>query len=187
MPTIDPAIWWTVSLALTLVFGASAAIKLVDFAEFRGALENYRIVPEALSLPAAAIVPVSELGCATGLLVPLFHQAAAMLLIFLIAIFTAAIAINMMRGRLYIDCGCFGPMLRQPLSKWLLVRNGALMLLGALSLMPNDARAITSLDVVTITLGASTLVLLYGAANYLLANAPASNKMKRLMMEPADA
>ena len=78
-------------------------------------------------------------------------------------------------------------MLRQPLSKWLLVRNGALMLLGALSLIPNDARAITSLDVVTITLGASTLVLLYGAANYLLANAPASNKMKRLMMEPADA
>jgi hypothetical protein len=78
-------------------------------------------------------------------------------------------------------------MLHQPLSKWLLVRNGVLMLLGALALMPNDARAITALDVVTITLGASTLVILYGAANYLLANLPASNRMKRLAMEPADA
>ncbi|HSU89921.1 MAG TPA: MauE/DoxX family redox-associated membrane protein, partial [Sporolactobacillaceae bacterium] len=138
-------------------------------------------------LAAAAIVPISELGCVIGLLVPRFHAVAAMLLILLLAIFTAAIAINMMRGRLYIDCGCFGPMLRQPLSNWLLVRNGVLMLLGALALISNDARAITALDVVTITLGASTLVILYGAANYLLANEPASNRMKRLAMEPADA
>lgn len=187
MPTIDPTFSRTISAALALVFGASATIKLVDFSEFRGALENYRIVPEELSLPVAAIVPVSELGAAIGLLVPRFHAVAAALVILLLTIFTVAIAINMMRGRLYIDCGCFGPMLRQPLSNWLLVRNGVLMLLGALALIPNDARAIAALDVVTITLGASTLVLLYGAANYLLANAPASNKMKRLAMEPADA
>jgi uncharacterized membrane protein len=187
MPTIDPAISWTVSLALALEFGASAAIKFVDFAEFRGALENYRIVPEGLSLPAAVLVPVIELGGAIGLLVPRYHLDAEMLLIFLLAIFTAEIGINMMRGCLYIDCGCFVPMLRQPLSKWLLVRNVALMLLGAVVMLANDARAMTALDVVTITLGASTLVILYGAANYILANAPASNKMKRLAMEPADA
>jgi uncharacterized membrane protein len=187
MPTIDPAISWTVSIALALVFGASAAIKFVDFAEFRGALENYRIAPEALSLPAAMLVPVSELVAAIGLLVPRYHLAAAMLLIFLLAIFTAAIGINMIRGRLYIDCGCFGPMLRQQLSYWLLIRNGVLMLLGAVVMLAVEPRAMTALDVVTIALGASTLVLLYGAANYLLANAPASNKLKRLAMEPADA
>jgi uncharacterized membrane protein len=187
MPTMDHAISWTVSLALALVFGASAAIKFVDFPEFRGALENYRIVPEELSLPAAMLVPVSELACAIGLLLPRYHLAAAMLLIFLLAIFTAAIGINMVRGRLYIDCGCFGPMLRQPLSYWLLIRNVVLMLLGAVVMLANDARAMTTLDVVTIALGASTLVFLYGSANYLLANAPASNKMKRLAMEPADA
>jgi uncharacterized membrane protein len=187
MPTIDPAIDWTVSLALALIFGASAAIKFADLSEFRGALENYRIVPEELSLPASVVVPVGELGAAIGLLIPRYHPAATMLLIFLLAIFTAAIGINMIRGRLYIDCGCFGPMLRQPLSYWLLVRNGVLMLLGGLVALRIDARAMTSLDVVTITLGASTMVLLYGAANYLLANAPASNKMKRLAMEPADA
>ena len=186
MPAIDPAISWTVSMALAVVFGASAMIKFADFSDFRGALENYRIVPEELSLPAAAIVPVGELAGTIGLLVPRFHPAAAMLLIFLVAIFTAAIALNLMRGRLYIDCGCFGPMLRQPLSSWLLVRNGAIMLLGALSLMPNGARAMNSLDFATITLGALTLVLLYGAANYLLANVPASNNMKRHPMETAD-
>jgi uncharacterized membrane protein len=186
MLAIDPAISWTVSMALALVFGASAVIKFVDFSEFRGALENYRVVPEELSLPASVIVPVGELAGAVGLLVQRFHAAAAMLLIFLVAIFTAAIALNLMRGRLYIDCGCFGPMLRQPLSNWLLARNGVIILFCALILMPNGARAMNSLDFATITLGATTLVLLYGAANYLLANAPASNKMKRLTTEPAD-
>jgi hypothetical protein len=78
-------------------------------------------------------------------------------------------------------------MLRQPLSYLLLVRNGVLMLLGAVVMLANEARAMTALDVVTIALGASTLVLTYGAVNYLLANAPASNRMKRLAMEPADA
>jgi uncharacterized membrane protein len=187
MLTIDPAISWTVSLALAMVFAASALIKFVDFSEFRGALENYRIVPEGLSMPAAMTVPVIELAGAVGLLIPRFHADAAMVLISLLAIFTAAIAINMMRGRLYIDCGCFGPMLRQPLSYWLLARNGVLMLLGAVAVIPNDARAMTWLDVVTVALGASTLVILYGAANYLLASAPASKRMKRLAMEPADA
>jgi uncharacterized membrane protein len=186
MPAIDPAISWTLSVALALVFGASALIKFADFSEFRGALENYRIVPEETSLPAAAIVPISELAGAIGLLVPRFHAAAAMLLIFLVAIFTAAIALNLTRGRLYIDCGCFGPMLRQPLSNWLLVRNGVLIWIGAVALMPNDARAMNSLDFATIALGATTAVLLYGAANYLLANVPASNKMKILTMETAD-
>jgi len=187
MPTIDPAISWTISLALALVFGASATIKFADFSEFRGALENYRIVPEKTSMLVAAIVPVIELVAAIGLLVPRFHLTAVAMLIFLLAIFTNAIAINMIRGRLYIDCGCFGPMLRQPLSNWLLARNGVLMLLAGFVALPHDQRAVTALDVVTITLGASTLVLLYGAANFLLANAPASNKMKRLAMEPADA
>ena len=187
MPAIDPAISWTVSLALAILFGASAAIKFADLPEFRGALENYRIVPEELSIPSAIIVPLSELSGAIGLLVPRFHAAASMLLIFLIAIFTAAIALNLMRGRLYIDCGCFGPMLRQPLGNWMLGRNAILMLLCALALIPDYARAMTSLDFATIALGATTLVILYGAANFLLANAPASNKMKQLAMEPADA
>ena len=78
-------------------------------------------------------------------------------------------------------------MLRQPLGNWMLGRNAILMLLGALALIPNYARAMTSLDFATIALGATTLVLLYGAANYLLANAPRSNELKGLTMGTADA
>src|SRR5258705_5846612 len=103
MPTIDPAISWTLSLALALVFGTSAMIKFVDFSEFRGALENYRIVPEELSLLAAAIVPISEFGGAIGLVIPRIHAAASMLLIIPLSNFTAAVVIHMMCVRLLLD------------------------------------------------------------------------------------
>jgi hypothetical protein len=93
-------------------------------------------------------------------------------LIVLLGVFTGAIAINLARGRTDIDCGCFGPALRQRLSWWLLLRNGALFALLAIALMPAGVRPMDFLDVATAAMAAATVVVLYTAANYLIANAP---------------
>jgi uncharacterized membrane protein len=182
MFTIDPAASWTISIALALVFGASAAIKFADFGEFRAAVENYQIVPESFAMPTAALVPIAELAGGVGILIPRSHDAAAAILLVLLAAFTAAIVVNLMRGRLHVDCGCFGPALRQPLSWWLPARNAILMALAAIAIVPTDGRSMTPLDVATIGLGALTIAVLYLAANYLLANLP---RMRAL--EIADA
>ena len=182
MLTLDPAASWTISIALTLVFGASAAIKFADFDEFRAAVANYRIVPETLETPAALLVPVAEITGAVGILIPRTHRDAAAILLLLLAVFTAAIVINLMRGRLHVDCGCFGPALRQPLSWWLPARNVILMALATIAVAPSKDRAMTPLDFATVVFGAATLVVLYLAANYLLANLP---RMRAL--EIADA
>jgi hypothetical protein len=87
-------------------------------------------------------------------------------------VFTAAIALNLARGRRDLDCGCFGPLLRQPLSGWLVVRNGLLALLVLATFTPVDARPLALLDYLTIGAAVAALVTLYGAANYLLATAP---------------
>lgn len=172
MLTVDPAASWTISIALAIVFGASATIKFADFGEFRAAVENYRIVPESFATPVAAIVPIAELTGAVGILILRSHDAAAANLLILLAVFTAAIVINLMRGRLHVDCGCFGPALRQPLSWWLPARNAILMALTAIAMLPTDDRAMTPLDLATVFFGAATVVVLYLAANYLLANLP---------------
>ncbi len=172
MFNVDPAASWTISIALALVFGVSAAIKFADFDEFRAAVANYRIVPESFAMLVAAIVPVAETAGAVGILIPRTHHAAAVILLLLLAVFTAAIVVNLMRGRLHVDCGCFGPALRQPLSWWLPARNTVLMALAAIAMLPHGARTMTPLDVATILLGAATVVVLYLAANYLLANLP---------------
>jgi uncharacterized membrane protein len=172
MLTLDPAASWTVAVALAIVFGGSAALKLADFEEFRAAVANYRIVPESLAMPVAALVPIAETTGAVGILIPRTREAGAAMLLLILAVFTAATVVNLMRGRLHVDCGCFGPALRQPLSWWLPARNVILMALAASAAVSSMDRAMTPLDVATVVFGAVTIVTLYLAANFLLANLP---------------
>jgi len=158
--------------AAAAIFAASGALKFYDVESFRGAVTNYRLIPEWMATPFAWIAPVIECAAALGLLLRPIRASAALVLIVLLTIFTGAIAINLARGRTDIDCGCFGPALRQRLSAWLLLRNGALFALLALALAPTVARAMNLLDFATVAMAAATIVVLYAAANYLIANAP---------------
>jgi uncharacterized membrane protein len=177
---MDPALTWTLAVALAALFAASAAMKLAGMGRFAAALENYRILPTILLTPAVWLIPVLEMVAAAGLLVPATRVDASMLTIALLAIFTAAIAINLARGRTEIDCGCFGRALRQPLCGWLVVRNAILLAAAAVVAAPVRVRSLNFADFVTIGLGAATLVVLYASMNYLLANAPRIRALERL-------
>lgn len=172
MPQIDPVLGWTAATAAAAIFAASGGLKFYDLEAFRGAVANYRLLPESLATPFAWAAPVIESASALGLLLVPIRAPAALVLIALLAVFTGAIVINLARGRTDIDCGCFGPALRQRLSWWLLLRNGALFALLAAAVMPVGARPMGVLDAATAGLAAATLVVLCTAANYLIANAP---------------
>jgi hypothetical protein len=172
MPQIDPVLGWMAAAAAAAIFAASGALKFYDLETFRGAVINYRLIPQWLATPFAWIAPLIESAAALGLLLSPIRASAAAVLIVLLGVFTGAIAINLARGRTDIDCGCFGPALRQRLSWWLLLRNGALFALLALALLPVGARPLDFLDLTTVAMAAATVVVLYTAANYLIANAP---------------
>lgn len=103
---------------------------------------------------------------------------AAVALVLLLGLFSGAIAINLIRGRTDIDCGCFGPVLRQKLSGWLLLRNLALIVLAAAVALPEASRSIHPLDGVTIAFGAATLTMLYVSANYAIGNLAATRALE---------
>ncbi len=172
MSGIDPAISGLCALSLTLIFGASGIIKLRDIETFEGSVANYQLTPTSMEKPLAYLIPIAECGSAAGLLLTSTRALAASMLLVLLTMFSVAIAINLARGRTNIDCGCFGPALRQELSGWLLIRNLFLMILTAVVIFPTSGRAIESIDVVTIVLGALTLVTLYASANFAIGNAP---------------
>lgn len=172
MPQIDPVLGWMAVAAAAAIFAASGALKFYDLEAFRGAVTNYRLIPEWLATPFAWTAPVIESAAALGLLLTPIRASAALVLVLLLSVFTGAIAINLARGRTDIDCGCFGPALRQRLSWWLLLRNGALFALLAIALAPAGARPMDFFDLATVAMAASTVVVLYAAANYLIANAP---------------
>ena len=172
MPSIDPAISNLLAAAMGLIFGASAAMKFRDLESFESSITNYALLPVGFEKQLAVLVPIAEAAAATAALVSPLRRVSAVCLFFLMLLFTGAIAINLIRGRTNIDCGCFGPALRQELSGWLLTRNILLMIVALTLMLPETVRAMQPLDFITIAFGALTLVLLYASANFAIANAP---------------
>jgi hypothetical protein len=119
-----------------LVFLVAATQKAGHWRILFGVVANYRLLPRMMVVPAAALLPPLEM--AVGLLLqsamalPWTLLAAALLL----ALFAVAMAINLRRGRGFIDCGCGQSFLKQTLSWSLVARNAVLAALLLPSLAP---------------------------------------------------
>lgn len=172
---LDPLVVVLSQVSLAIIFALSAAGKLRAPDEFLGVVENYRLLPEAAVRPVACALPLVEAAVALGLLAGPTRPHAAAGALGLLALFSAAIAVNLARGRREIDCGCFGPLLRQRLSWWLVGRNGLLALMAA-ACLPGAAapRPLAWLDLVTAIAAAIALTALYLSASYLLSAAPSA-------------
>lgn len=120
-----------------IVFVEAGLAKMRHRDLLPGVVANYRLLPEALVAPVAAILPPVELGLGFGLIASSmtgggtlhwFAVPAAALFV----VFAAAMAINIRRGRSQIDCGCGRSQLRQPLGWGLVGRNLVLAVLVAI-------------------------------------------------------
>lgn len=167
MPSIDPGIVWAAAVSLAFIFVWAGIGKLRTLDEFTGVVANYRLLPHVWATPVARAVPAVEIAAGLGLLVPGLRPFAAAVVFALLVAFTAALAINLLRGRTYIDCGCFRLAARRPLSWNLVARNAVMMGLTALIWLGPGARALVWLDAVTIVGAAAALTLLYIAVPYM--------------------
>ena len=136
----------------------AAITKLRALDAFVGVVHNYRLVPEPLERPIAYALPVVELAIAVGVLLPAVRAPAALAAAILLVLFAGAMAINLMRGRRDIDCGCFATVLRQRLSWPLVLRNLLLAALALLVVPGLGARSLGWLDLVTVGCASTALV-----------------------------
>jgi len=166
---IDPLPDLALRSALALLFAASAFAKLRDVDGFAAAVAGYRILPARLARPAALSFLALELALAPALLSPPLRAAAGLAAAALLGLYAFAIAVNLVRGRRHIDCGCSGPDGRQAISGPLAARN-ALLASAALALAaPVAARPWLWLDSLTLLAAVSVSACLYAATNALLA------------------
>jgi uncharacterized membrane protein YphA (DoxX/SURF4 family) len=168
---IDPAIHWALRAALGAVFLAAAVHKLSDPQAFRSSVAGYRLVAVPLLPLLATLLPGVELCAGLALWLPGFESAALTGALALLTTYTAAISVNLWRGRRDIDCGCSGPAGRRRLSAGLVVRNGVLMALVAVCALPVVARAWHGTDTVTAIGGGVFLALVYVSQEVLAVNA----------------
>jgi prepilin signal peptidase PulO-like enzyme (type II secretory pathway) len=118
-------------LLLIAVFATAALAKLTDRAGSEKSFIDFG-VPRTLAGPVSIVLPLVEIATA-ALLVPVaFAWWGAVLALALLVIFTAAIALNLLRGR-RLDCHCFGSIQSEPASWRTVARNGILIAISMFS------------------------------------------------------
>jgi len=180
---LDPLIIKAISIGLGLMFLFAAYHKLSAGPQFRITLLEYQVIPEALVAPASRIIPVIEILLGGSWLLAYYQQGlTAIASAALLGVYAAAIGINIARGRVHFDCGCgFAGKNdnEQYLSGGLVVRNLALIAAALLTLLPEGTRNFGFGDYVTLLAALLAGVLLFGAANQLLANRAAINTWRK--------
>ncbi|CAI8802703.1 Methylamine utilization protein MauE [Pseudomonas sp. IT-P12] len=168
----DPIFIIASALAIAVLLASAATHKLRAPARFRKQLADYQLLPDVLVRPIARMIPVAELMIAFALLVPAWRVYAALTAAGLMALYAAAIGINLWRGRRDIDCGCAGPDQAQPLRPVLLLRNSALVGLALLASVSPVVRDLGVFDGFVTVAASAVALLIYAAADGLLANSP---------------
>lgn len=143
---------------------SSAVLKVRRFDDFQRALVGYKLLPPASSKPAAIAIVAAEF--AAGLLAAAGVTAGYVAAGLLIAIYAAAMAINLLRGRRHIDCGCGGE--PQPIGWWLVTRNVALISICLVAMRPLPAFGVW--DYLTLAAGLATCAFVYATFNQLVRN-----------------
>ncbi len=187
--TLDPLFVALVLLPLAVLFGASGAGKLSDRRGFRGVLAAYRLLPAGRGVLTLAtwLLPLLEICAAllmTGALAagrpPLLVAAAGGLAALLLTVYALAMAINLLRGRARIDCGCLGFGAHGRRIRWaMVVRN--LVLAGivlAVAVLPAGGRSFGWLDIFTLLAGATVFALIYAAVETAFANLDAAHELE---------
>jgi hypothetical protein len=182
---IDPLFIRVIAMGFALMFALAALHKIDDRNMFLSILKAYKIIPRFMLRACALSIPMLELMLALGWLqaglLGSSYPMVAVLSTCLLVVYGLAIAINLLRGRTNIDCGCSlasakkstgddkGNESRQSISINLVWRNACLALLTLTALTPITARQLGAIDYIGLTGALLVFVLLYASLTQLIA------------------
>ena len=117
-------------LILAVIFLLASAPKIIAPHEFAIAVFRYQLLPDAAINLMAIFLPWIELVAAIAILFPRASDGAAAILFGLLAVFTVAISIDLVRG-INISCGCFTlDTDAGPIGWWEVVRDVGLLIVA---------------------------------------------------------
>jgi hypothetical protein len=175
---IDSAIGLLIAASAALLFASAGVHKLRDLRRFDETFAAYELMPALAQRHISRVVPILEIAVAAGLLFDGWRRYAGVLGILLLLGYSAAIAINLRRGRRDLACGCGGPDERRPISAWMVWRNIVISSALAVALGPWTSRPLSFTDGVTIVFGLLTIALVYLSADRLLGLARRSAQLR---------
>ena len=103
---LPPLIYHLIRISLSVIFLWSGISKLIDPKKFAVIIDVYGLIPDALILPMAIVLPFLEMVFGLGLLLEIRGSLAV--ITGLLMLFMAILSYGIWLG-LDVDCGCFGP------------------------------------------------------------------------------
>ena len=189
---LDAAIHDLISVFFTLLLLWTSVHKFSDRSQFVGILASYQLLPRSLLALFAPAIPLLELGLGLAWITGLQSEIVALTTATLLALYSSAIGINIVRGNTEIDCGCGLSSSKhkaagyQKLSAGLLVRNGILILLSLCALLPGNNRILGLVDYASLAFACAVMFLIYAAFNQLLANKQLIESWRKPLLQQGD-
>jgi hypothetical protein len=177
---LDPAVGYLLVVGVAALLGCAAFHKLSSPREFAQALGAYRLLPVQAVRPASRALPGLELATGVGLLIPASRGLSCIAAALIMLIYAGAIAINLIRGRRDLDCGCGLARDRRPIAGWMLVRNVAIATAALVAASPWSSRSLVPIDLLTILAGTAAAALLYASIDVLLGRVAPRGAMARV-------
>jgi hypothetical protein len=171
VPADVSATVFTEALAFALggVFAIAGARKLRDPRVAITQFDAYALLPAGcgrwLALPLAGFELLASGGC----MLPATRGVSALLLALLLMLYSAAVALNLWRGNIDIDCGCGSLGGEPPLGIGLLLRNVMLLAAALACTRLRASEPSTMTEWMASVLLAALLLALYAAVNAWLA------------------
>lgn len=178
---IDPLISTIVQYGFSMLFLTSAWHKLSDLQRFILIIEDYQLLTVLPSNFLAILLILIEFLIGTAWFFGYNLAIIGYCSIALLSLYAGAITINLLRGRIYIDCGCSfynssgGDSLLSPL---LVFRNVILILLAALPILSSENRSLVIFDYVIIFCSLLSIISLYAGSTQLVKNRSAINSWR---------
>ena len=165
---MDPVIGHVVAIAFALLFATAAASKLGALPRFCAILADYALIPPGLIRPVGLALAAAEVALALLWLAPTWRPLASLSSVALLTVYALAMAVNLIRNRRHISCGCGGS--GQALS-WALVARNAVYASAAISgFVTNSARETGPVDGMLIVVAVVVVVVLDRSVDTLIGN-----------------
>lgn len=150
-----------------LLFLRAAWHKASDYGRFHGFLADYRLLPDGLLGVVSRGLIGAELAVVVLLICPPLSMWGALGAAGLLSLYAGAIAINVLRGRERVECGCGGA--AQRLSWALVLRNLVLVAVAVLAMFC-EVSATTALEVAVAVVSGGLAWCAYLIAEQIMAN-----------------
>lgn len=165
---LDPAFGYLIIAGVALLFLSAGAQKLRGLARFTEVFTAYRVLPEMLARRLAWLIPCLELGVAAALLCEPSRGVAVLSAIAVLIAYASGLAVNLLRGRHDLDCGCGRARDRRAIAAWMVWRNLFLAAALGIAALPWSPRPFNLGDLPTVLGGLIVGATLYAAIDRLL-------------------